>query len=176
MVAVPQELHSSAVHGQVNVTTRIVDPPTPPHHLHLDANVALLEVLQEGASAAHVVLLPTASEPLDLLRNFLDQDSLGPPIANLDEPVGEFVRRPHTTKNFGIELVLAFRVNNRWAVAPAAEQTPRQILALPAVNLDPAEYTLYLPGSDHVLPIDTPVIITRGMAFEAQKDGRYGGA
>lgn len=77
--------------------------------------------------------------------------------------------------HFGIELVLAFRVNVRWAVAPAPQMTPRQILALPAINLPYEQYTLYLPGSSDPLPLDTPITITRGEALEAQRDGKYGG-
>jgi hypothetical protein len=169
-----EEVQATAVRGQVNVTTRVIDPPTPRERLRLDANTPLLEVLQEGAAAASVVLLPSTAEPLDLLHNFLQHDELGPPILDLEQPVGEFVRSPETTQHFGIELVLAFRVNNRWAVSPSVQQTPRQILALPSINLDPTEYTLYLPGSTEILPLDTPLTITRGMALEAQKDGKYG--
>jgi hypothetical protein len=53
--------------------------------------------------------------------------------------------------------------------------TPKQILAPPAINLDYQQYTLHLPGSAQPLPLDNPITITRGMAFEAQRDGKYGG-
>jgi len=137
-----EEAQATAIQGQVNVTTRVIDPPTPRERLRLDANTPLLEVLQEGATAAGASLLPSPAEPLDLLHNFLQNDELGPPILDLEQAVGAFVRAPGTTHHFGIELVLAFRVNNRWAVAPSAQQTPRQILALPSINLDPTEYRL----------------------------------
>ena len=79
-----------------------------------------------------------------------------------------------TTKDFGIELVLAFRVNTRWAVATSSDMTPKQILALPGIGLDYQQYTLYLPGSSDPLPLDKPIHLERGAALEAQRDGKYG--
>ena len=35
--------------------------------------------------------------------------------------------------------------------------TPKEILALPAINLDYQQYTLYLPGSNDPLPLDKPI-------------------
>jgi hypothetical protein len=52
--------------------------------------------------------------------------------------------------------------------------TPRQILALPTINLDFQTYTLYLPNNSTPLPLDTPVPVDRGSVFEAQADGKYG--
>ena len=71
--------------------------------------------------------------------------------------------------------MLAFRVNIRWAVATAPQMTPKQILALPAINLPFEQYTLYLSGSSDPLPLDTPITIRRGEVLEAQRDGKYGG-
>ena len=53
--------------------------------------------------------------------------------------------------------------------------TPREILALPGIGLDHTQYTLYPPESARFLPLDDPITITRGMALEAQRDGKYGG-
>jgi hypothetical protein len=78
------------------------------------------------------------------------------------------------TRDFGIELTLAIRVNTRWDVATSESMTPREILALPQIALDFQQYTLYLPGSAEPLPLDAPVAITRGEVFEAQRDGKYG--
>ena len=118
--------------------------------------------------------LPTEDAPLDRLHNIVKHDQVGPAIENLDQAVGDFVERPGTSKDFGIELVLAFRVNTRWAVAPKPELSPREILALPPINLDYQQYSLYLPNSTTLLPLDTAIKIERGMAFEAQRDGKYG--
>jgi len=166
----------AAAESQVRVTIQVIDPPSARHDFRLDSTAALLEMMQMGAAEAGVALLPPGGSPLDLLHNYIRHDELGPPIEDLDQSVGPFVRQPHTTANFAIELVLAFRVNNRWAIATAVEMSPRQILALPAIGLNFAEYTLYLPDSAVPLPLDTPIRIERGMALEAQKDGKYGGA
>ncbi len=140
----------------------------------LPSNAALLEVLQEGAERTATALLPDPAQPLDRLHDFLTHRELVPAIDDLSQPVGPYLQQPHTTHTFGIELVRAFRVNTRWAVAPEPALTPRQILALPAINLDFQSYTLYRPGSTEPLPLDVPVAIQRGEAFEAQRDGRYG--
>jgi hypothetical protein len=71
-------------------------------------------------------------------------------------------------------LARTLRVNTRWDVAPKPELTPLEILALPKIHLDPAEYSLYLPECTEPLPPDKPVKIERGQDFEAQRDGRYG--
>jgi hypothetical protein len=165
--------HAKREH-EVQVSTQLLAPGAEEFKFKLPATAALLEVMQRGAELAHVTLLPNEQEPLDRLHNLLKRDEVGPAIEDLDQAVGEFITRPGTTKDFGIELVLAFRVNTRWAVAPAPELSPREILALPQINLDYTQYSLYLPNSIDLLPLDTPIKIERGMAFEAQRDGKYG--
>lgn len=60
-------------------------------------------------------------------------------------------------------------------MAPNPDMTPKEILSLPAINLDYRQYTLYLPGSNDPLPLDKPIHLKRGEALEAQRDGKYGG-
>lgn len=171
----PQQ-HDHDDHGEreIRLTAIILDPRSEQFRFDLPRHSQLLEVLQTGANLAAAQLLPNDDEPLDQLRNFTNDRDLGPPIADLTEDIGTFVRRPHTTRHFGIELVRAFRVNTRWAVAPEASMTPRQILELPLIGLDYTQYTLYLPGSTEPLPLEVDVRVARGQAFEAQRDGRYG--
>ena len=64
----------------------------------------------------------------------------------------------------------------RCAAAPLPLMTPKQLLALPAFNLDFQQYSLYQPGSAQPLPLDTPIALTPGMGFEAQRDGKYAGS
>ncbi len=142
--------------------------------LELPANAPLIDVLDEGASKLGTQLLPNPQAPLDRLHDILKHGGLGPAIENLDQALGAFIHEKDSTKDFVIELVLAFRVNTRWAIAPKDELSPREILALPEINLDFQQYTLYSPSSSIPLPLDTPIRIKRGMAFEAQRDGRYG--
>jgi hypothetical protein len=54
--------------------------------------------------------------------------------------------------------------------------SPREILALPAINLPYQDYSLYRPGSAQELPLDDHIPITRGDHFEAVRDGKYGAA
>jgi hypothetical protein len=136
-----------------------------------------LQVLRRGAEHLHIELLPPDSDqPLDRLHNIHDHAAVGPPITDLEQDLGHFVSHGDNTPDFGIELVRAFRVNTRWAVAPESDMSPRDILALPAIGLDHTQYTLYAIGSSDPLPLDTAVPITRGQAFEAQRDGKYGAA
>lgn len=165
--------HEKAEH-QIQITSRLLIPGAETFKFKLPHHAQLLEVLQEGAELARETLLPTKDCPLDRLHNVSKQGDIGPAIEDREMAVGEFIRQPGTTKDFGIELVLAFRVNTRWAIALKSELSPREILALPAINLDYQQYSLYLPNSTEVLPLDTPVKIERGLAFEAQRDGRYG--
>jgi hypothetical protein len=172
-VDVTDQRHGKA-ERHIQITTMVLESNGEEFRFKLPDTAALLEVLQHGAELAQVTLLPTKNSPLDRLHNILKRDEIGAAIEDLDQAVGEFVRRPGITKDFGIELVLAFRVNTRWAVAPKPELSPREILTLPAINLDFTQYSLYLPNSTELLPLDTPIKIERGMAFEAQRDGRYG--
>lgn len=140
----------------------------------LAENAPLLEVLVEGARLAAATLLPNEEQPLDRLHNLLHHDEVGPSLENLEQSLEEFLHGPGATRNFGIELVLAFHVNTRWAVAPSTQLSPRQILELPEIGLSYQDYTLYLPTSTEPLPLDTPITIERGTLLEAQRDGKYG--
>jgi hypothetical protein len=162
-------------HHDVHVTARLL-PHGHEATFDLPDNAALLEVLEQGARHLKVHLLPPAPErPLDRLHDLAHHHHVGPAIENLDQALGAYLKEKGTTPHFGIELVLAFRVNTRWAVATKPEMTPREILALPAINLDYQQYTLYLPESCDPLALDTPIHLKRGEALEAQRDGKYGG-
>jgi hypothetical protein len=142
----------------------------------LPENAALMEVLVDGARELGVALLPPSPErPLDRLHNIVRHDQAGPAIEDLDQSLGDYLKEKGTTNDFGIELVVTFRVNTRWAVATKPEMSPKEILALPAINLNPSEYTLYAQGGTNPLPLDTPIQLTRGQVLEAQRDGKYGG-
>lgn len=158
---------------EINVSTQILREGGEAIHFRVSREVPLLDVMIEGARRVGVTLLPNTMAPLDRLWNLRGHE-IREPIGDLQQQVGEYVRLPHASRHFGIELVLAFRVNTWWAVAPRTDLSPREILALPEIQLDYTQYTLYKPGSTEPLPIDTPVAIERGMAFEAQRDGRYG--
>jgi hypothetical protein len=159
---------------EVQGTTRVL-PAGAEAKFKMPENASQLEVLREGAQHAGVQLLPPPPlSPIDRLHDVPHPGVVGPAIDNLEQSLGDYLKQKGTTPNFGIELVLAFRVNTRWAVATKPQMTPREILALPAINLDYTQYTLYLPDSVKVLPLDVPITITRGMAFEAQRDGKYG--
>jgi hypothetical protein len=157
----------------VHVNVRLESSASHFTGLELPSNAPLIDVLDEGASKLGTQLLPNPQAPLDRLHDILKHGGMGPAIQNLDQALGAFIHEKDNTKDFAIELVLAFRVNTRWAVAPKDELSPREILALPEINLNFEQYTLYLPSSNAPLPLDTPVRIQRGMAFEAQRDGRY---
>lgn len=168
------EIAATAVDRQIHVTTRILGNGADPVGFRISREATLLDLTAEGASRAGVSLLPAAGTPFDRLHN-LRGNEVGPAIDDLGQTVGDFVRDPANSQHFGIELVLAFRVNTRWTVAPRAQLSPREILALPEIQLDHTQYTLYRPGSTEPLPLDGQVVIERGVAFEAQRDGRYGG-
>jgi hypothetical protein len=157
----------------VKVSVEILETGQGPYELKLERETPLAEVLERGLTESGNQLVPEPQPPLDKLHN-LRHKEVGPAIANLEEPLWKYLREPHTTHDFGIELVRAFRVNTRWAVALEPQMTPRQILAL--VGLDFQQYTLYRPGSVDPLPLDSPVEMKRGEVFEAQRDGKYGAA
>ncbi len=159
----------------IRVTVSLIDRLQETAEFELPSAAPLLEVLQEGAKRLGKTLLPNSEQPLDRLHNIPKHDNVGPPIDDLNQVLGDYLRSKGTSRDFAVELVRAFRVNTRWAVAPKPELSPREILALPAINLDFQQYTLYFPGRSDPLPIDAPIPIERGMSFEAQRDGRYGG-
>ena len=96
------------------------------------------------------------------------------PALTLDDGIEEYLHLPHTSKEFELELVLAIRVNARWAIATSETMSPREILKLPGINLDPDNYSLYNTGSNEPLPPDVAINLHRGAHFEAQRDGKYG--
>jgi len=159
---------------EIHVTTRILRPGTQENRFEIAESASLLEVMQEAARRASETLLPNEDAPLDTFHNIQHHDDVRPAIDDLDQAVGEYVKEKHTTRDFAITLVLAFCVNTRWAVATAAQMSPREILALPSINLDFQSYTLYHQGSTEPLPLDTPLTIPRGLCLEAQRDGKYG--
>jgi hypothetical protein len=133
-------------------------------------------VLRRGAAELRVELLPPGVDrrPLDLLHWLQHDGSYGPPIEDLDQALWTFLRAHHGPRRFGIELVRAFSVNTKWAVATAPTMSPREILALPAINLPFQDYSLYRPGSARELPLDERIPLARGDHFEAVRDGKYG--
>ncbi len=160
--------------NDIHVSTRVIHANDEEEQkFKLPYSAPLLEVLQEGARLAQVTLLPNPEDPLDQLHVMFSHNEVGPPITDLQQQLGDFLKDKHEKNHFGIELVLAFRVNTRWVVAPQPELSPRQILGLLGINYQ--DYTLYREGSATPLPLDTVIAIERGMVFEAQRDGKYGG-
>lgn len=163
-----------ALHRELHVTIRLLTGGREVSFKE-PANAPLLEILLDGARHLGVTLLPPSpAAPLDRLHDFGRHGHVGPAIDDIGQALGAYLKEPGTTPDFGIELVLAFRVNTRWAVATAPQMTPKEILALPAINLPYQEYTLYLPGSNNPLPLNQPITLHRGEALEAQRDGKYG--
>lgn len=160
--------------GTVSVEIRLLpDGATSRIRVHLSDS--LLTVMRQGAVALGLGLLPPGAtdRPLDHLRWLERGGSYSPAIDDLDQSLWTFLRAHRDPRRFGIELVRAFSVNTRWAVA-APTMSPREILALPQINLPFQEYSLYRPGSSRELPLDEQVSITRGDHFEAVRDGKYG--
>lgn len=158
---------------EVHVVTEVIQSNPEEHKFELPGSAPLLEVLCVGAQRASVQLLPNNEQPLDRLHVMFNHHEVGPAIEDLQQTLRHFLKHDQEKNHFGIELVRAFRVNTRWAVAPQPEMTPHQILDLLGINYQ--EYTLYKERSATPLPLDTPLIIERGMIFEAQRDGKYGG-
>lgn len=166
-----QQVHAPST---IHVSVRILGDDHRRFPFRIDPDASLLELMEQGASEANVNLIANPNEPpLDNLRNMRQHQQIGPPISNLDESVQAFLAHEGNTNDFAIELVLAIRVNTRWAITTSAAMTPRQILAL--FGLDFQEYSLYPANSPALLPLDTPISLSRGDAFEAQRDGKYGG-
>jgi hypothetical protein len=160
-----------AIHVQVSLLGE-----KKPANLRISPDATIAELLVEAAKGLGASLLPNADRPLDRLHNVGKHDVVGPPLADLEETVGQVLDGEGATHDFALELVRAIRVNTRWAVASAAEMSPRNILGLPGIDLKPEEYTLYRPNSSEPLPLDAEVAVARGDVFEAQRDGRYGGS
>jgi hypothetical protein len=143
--------------------------------IHVHLSDSLLTMMRQGAAALGMSLLPPATDvrPLDLLRWLERNGSYSPAISDLDQALWTFLRAPRGPRRFGIELVRAFSVNTKWAVG-LPTMSPREILALPQINLPFQEYSLYRPGSSRELPLDEQMSITRRDHFEAVRDGKYG--
>lgn len=156
----------------LKLRTRI-RPETAFQEVEVDGTGTLFEVLKAGAIAGGQTILPPDGTPLDRLYGLDNHEVVGPALG-LDEGIEEFLHRPHTSKKFEIELVLAIRVNARWAIATDESMSPRNILKLPGINLSPDDYSLYTPGSNQPLPPDVAIPLRRGDRFEAQRDGKYG--
>ena len=163
--------HPNQSEHDVQITVRLLGTEGEEKRFKIGGTDTLLDVLQEGAQRLGASLLPTEQEPLDRLYNLRHDEPTGP--LDLSLTVEEYLHEKDTKRDFAIELVPAIAVNTRWRVATAAQMTPHQILDL--FGLDYQSYTLYLPGSADVLPIDTPIETVRDSKFEAQKDGKYGG-
>jgi hypothetical protein len=131
------------------------------------------EVFASGAAALGEGLLPAgASHPLDILRSKARSGGgWSEPLAGFDRQLW-LVLAEQNSRHFGIEFVLAIKINTKWAVATRPHLTPRQLLL--EFGFDPTEFTLYRADSASPLPADTPLDLVRGDRFEAQKDGRYG--
>lgn len=163
--------------GTVPVEIRLL-PDGAAARIHVHLSDSLLSMMRQGAADLQVGLLPPGADarPLDLLRWHQPDGSYSPPIEDLDQALWTFLRAHRGPRRFGIELVRAFSVNTKWAVATAPTMSPREILALPAINLPFQEYSLYRPGGARELPLDDAIPITRGDHFEAVRDGKYGAA
>jgi hypothetical protein len=133
----------------------------------------LLEVFAEGAHQLGKPLLPPGSNhPLDVLRcRERHGEKWSDSITGLERPLWLALAQG-CTRHFGIEYVLAVKINTEWAIAPSTTMTPRELLT--SFGFDPSQFSLYKPDSTEPLPADTAVSLYRGDMFEAQKDGRYG--
>jgi hypothetical protein len=156
----------------VNVTACLLPDRTEVRTFRVLESAPLVEVMRQWASAAGHTLLPDSESPLDRLHNFIKHDEIGPAIEDMQQATGEFIKEPHTSHDFRVELVRAFRVNTRWWVAQKENMTPHEILD--QVGLDYLEYTLYRGQSADPLPLGVPLLVSRGEIFEAQRDGKYG--
>lgn len=133
----------------------------------------LLEVFAEGAQQLGKPLLPPGSNhPLDVLRcRERHGEGWSDPITGLERPLWLALAQG-CSRHFGIEYVLAVKINTKWAIAPSSTMTPRELLT--SFGFDPSQFSLYKPDSTEPLPADTAISLHRGDMFEAQRDGRYG--
>lgn len=141
-------------------------------HFRVHRDALLLDVVDKGAQALEVTLLPGPQNPLDHLHGVYGDAKVGPPL-DFKLVLQEFLKQSDATHRFAVELVLAIQINTRWRVAPSEQMVPRAILTL--AGLSPQEYSLYYPPeSVDPLPPDQPIELHRGDRFEAQRDGKYG--
>lgn len=145
------------------------------HEVRFKASLThtLLEVFEEGAQHIGKPLLPPGSnQPLDVLRcRERHGEGWSDPITGLERPLWLALAQG-CMRHFGIEYVLAVKINTKWAIAPFSTMTPRELLT--SFGFDPSQFSLYKPDITEPLPADTAISLHRGNTFEAQKDGRYG--
>ena len=143
------------------------------HDLHARLSDSLLDVMGGGEGAIGISLLPPLpQEPLDSLRGRKRHEhGWSEPITELKTPLWLALVNGWS-RHFAIEFRLAVKINSKWAVAPAPQMTPRELLT--SFGFDPNEFSLYRSNSADLLAPDVPIAPKRGDCFEAQKDGRYG--
>lgn len=143
-------------------------------HFHAHLGDSLIKVYEKAANALGELLLPPPpSPPLDELLFRDERGEWNPPPVQLDSPLWEALAEG-MTRHLGIDYRLVVRINTKWGVASAKALTPRQLLT--EFGFDPGQFTLYHHNKSEPLPPDVPIKLHRGEHFEAQKDGRYGGA
>lgn len=156
---------------RVDVTAHITGHAT--QTFTVSSTVKLLELMEHAATLGGFALLPPMQRPFDRLHS-MTEETVGPVIDDLDKTLADYLRQPGHEPHFTVELARAIHVNTRWDEAPREEMSPREILALAKIHLDPTQYSLYRPESSDPLPPDAPIRLERGTDLEAQRDGKYG--
>lgn len=143
-------------------------------HFHAHLGDTLTKVYEKAANAISEYLLPPPpSPPFDELLFHDEKGEWNPPPVHLDSPLWEALVEG-MSRHLGIDYRLIVRINTKWGVPSARVLTPR--LLLTEFGFDPAQFTLYHHNKNEPLPPDNPIELRRDEHFEAQKDGRYGGA
>lgn len=133
----------------------------------------LSQMMEKIATKFNEVLLPpNPQNPYDQLFCYDRHDNLIGPLTELSLPLWRLLIQYHCKLKFGLKLLLSFKVNTTWVIAPKSQMTPKEILGL--CGMDYTQFTLYLPDSADPLPLDGVLTISRGDYFEALKDGKYG--
>ena len=149
-------------------------PGGPEEHFHVHLGDTLHEVFEKAAHALHEPLLPhPPAQPLDFFRMRRHNGEWGEPIADFQLPLWKALAEGFS-RHVAVEYRLIVRINTKWGVPSSADMTPRALLT--EFGFDPAQFSLYKPHGGQPLPPDTPIHLCRSEHFEAQKDGRYGGA
>jgi hypothetical protein len=143
-------------------------------HFHAHLGDTLQEIFEKAADALGKRLLPPApATPLDFFRMRRHDGEWSEPITDLRLPLWKALADGFS-RQVAVEYRLLVRINTKWGVPSSDEITPRALLT--EFGFDPAQFTLYKPDSADPLPADVPIHVHREEHFEAQKDGRYGGA